>query len=159
MNNAVVVFRGGARRLTRGNRGGRGGHIERGSSGGVAQLDFEDFQNEFFEFMLEKRRLESNRRETERNPLNEGENQHVENKSEYCDKKLEKLEKIEEKMDKFVLKLNENTFFRVIADITVLTSKYFLFLSCIFYHKILNLLKIFQSKMFAELYFWEFIFF
>jgi hypothetical protein len=31
---------------------------------------------------------------------------------------------IEEKMEKIVTKFNENTFFRVIADITVLTSNF-----------------------------------
>ena len=58
------------------------------------------------------------------------------------DKKLEKLEIIEEKMDKFVNKLNENTFFRVIADITVLTSNYN-FMSSLYLHLNYNFLRSF----------------
>jgi hypothetical protein len=83
-------------------------------------LKIDDIQNEFFKFMIEKRRLESERGEFEAeiNPLN------AENNTELFDKKLEKLEMIEEKMEKFVTELNENTFFRVIADITVLTSNF-----------------------------------
>ena len=143
MNNSVVVFRGGSRGSS---RGGRGSRSTRGKTNEALKLDIfkiDEIQNEFFKFMIEKRRLESERGEFEAeiNPLN-GENINAENNTELFDKKLEKLEIIEEKMDKFVNKLNENTFFRVIADITVLTSNYN-FMSSLYLHLNYNFLRSF----------------
>ena len=48
---------------------------------------------------------------------------------------------IEEKMDIFVTYLDENTFFRVIADITVLTSNYS-FISSLYLHINYNFLNL-----------------
>jgi hypothetical protein len=142
MNNSVVVFRGGSRGSS---RGGRGGRSTRGKTNESSKLDLfkiDDIQNEFFKFMIEKRRLESERGEFEAeiNPLN------AENNTELFDKKLEKLEMIEEKMEKFVTKLNEKTFFRVIADITVLTSN-FNFISSLYLQINYNFLRSFIENV------------
>ena len=112
MEKSVLVYRGGARGRVAAK--GRGRIIAHNIS---HQLSLNEYHNEFIEYLLEKKKQSEIENSAQPSFAGQAEPLDIEKK---MVKFEEKIDKFEEKFDKF----NQNIrFFRIIADITVITSK------------------------------------